>query len=341
VSVDSNDLLLAFLNVLPWPVILMDDTGRVLALNSQASNGDVRPIIQRRLKDLFPEYYDALGGDVPWPVSHEADVVRQLPRGVVYEHIYLRRLPSGACLIITDQTRQRELEMTDAQTARLASLGFMVAGVCHEISNPLTAIFSMVQILQSSEHISPDALEKGLANIAANVKRIIEISRRLAGFSRVDDQRRVIFRIDEAIDDALAILRHDRHFNNIEVARQNDEEAVILGHPGQLHEAFYNIFLNAVQAMGGHGKLSVATLRRLPKGAEVVIRDTGPGIAPEHLPRLFDPFFTTKAIGEGTGLGLSIANEILHEHGGEIRAENNSDGGACFRVDLPLWEGQR
>lgn len=335
-----GEVLPPFLESLPWPVIMVDEEGRVIHANKQMlfrriTGETLRPVT---LRELFPEYYSVLRGEVPWLTPQEADIVRQVPEGLVYERIWLRRLPWGACLIIMDQTRVRELETTDAQTARLASLGFMVAGVCHELSNPLAAIYSMVQILQSNRDVSPDALEKGLTNIAANVKRILDVSRRLVGFSRAGDEPRAAFRVDEAIDEAMAVLRQDRNFGQIKVDHWPDSDAVVFGNQGQIQEVFYNIFLNAIQVMEGQGRLSVVTHRPVPERIEVVVRDSGPGVPAQFLPRLFEPFFTTKPVGQGTGLGLSISSEIAHEHGGTIRVENNADIGACFYVQLPLYE---
>jgi signal transduction histidine kinase len=90
--------------------------------------------------------------------------------------------------------------------------------------------------------------------------------------------------------------------------------------------------------MDGQGHLSVLTHRPVPGRIEVILRDSGPGIPPQLMPRIFEPFFTTKPAGYGTGLGLSISSEIAHEHGGTIRVENNTDTGACFNVQLPLYQ---
>jgi signal transduction histidine kinase len=98
----------------------------------------------------------------------------------------------------------------------------------------------------------------------------------------------------------------------------------------------FNIVLNAAQAMNGAGRMT-AESRAGPDGIIVLsVRDTGPGIAPEHLARVFEPFFTTKRPGDGTGLGLAIGYEIAHALGGTIRASNHPDGGACFEIVVPL-----
>jgi two-component system NtrC family sensor kinase len=99
---------------------------------------------------------------------------------------------------------------------------------------------------------------------------------------------------------------------------------------------FINLFQNAAQAMQGCGTISVVTSQLDGALAEVVVTDSGPGIAPENLPRIFEPFFSTKPAGEGTGLGLAIIYEIVLEHGGDLRAANVPGGGACFTVALPL-----
>jgi signal transduction histidine kinase len=319
---------------------MLDEDGRVIYASREMGVRRMGDAIlgEASLRELFPQYYSVLRGEVPWLTPQEADITRQLPEGDVHERIWLRRMQWGACLIIVDQTQLRELESADAQTARLATLGFMVAGVCHEVSNPLAAIHSMVQILRADPKIGPDVLEKGLTNIAANVKRILDISRRLVDFSKVGDEPRTAFPVDVSIDEALMVLQQDRQFEQIELKLEPDPAAIMFGNIGQMQEVFSNIFLNAIQAMERKGRLCVMTRRKGGEWIQVVIRDNGPGIPVEFMPRLFEPFFTTKPIGRGTGLGLAISNEIIREHGGIIRAENNADKGASFYVELPAYE---
>jgi C4-dicarboxylate-specific signal transduction histidine kinase len=108
----------------------------------------------------------------------------------------------------------------------------------------------------------------------------------------------------------------------------------VLAPPGELEQVVFNVFLNAAQAMQGRGRIEA---RATAGKAHIVlaIRDSGPGIAPEHLARVFDPFFSTKPPGEGAGLGLAISYEIMHELGGSIRAANHPQGGAVFEIELP------
>jgi two-component system, NtrC family, sensor kinase len=221
-----------------------------------------------------------------------------------------------------------------AQTQRLASLGFMLAAVCHEVSNPLAAASSMLQILQSKRGVTPETMEKGLASIAGNVARVVAITKKLGDYSRVGSEAPAPLAIDEAVKAAATQLRHSPCGHGVKVDYRGAPGVTVLARPGELERVVFNVFLNAAQAMEGAGRIEV---QARPSGTEVAlaIRDTGPGIAAEHLGRVFDPFFTTKQPGEGTGLGLAISYEIVHELGGTIRAANHPQRGALFKVSLP------
>jgi two-component system, NtrC family, sensor kinase len=223
----------------------------------------------------------------------------------------------------------------DAQTQRLAALGFMLAGVCHEVSNPLAAIHSMLQILQSKRGVSAETLDKGLASIGANIARVLAITRKLGDFSRVGGEAAVPVAIDAAMEAAIALLRHSDQAPNVTLAYRGAAGANVLARPGQLEQVLFNLLLNAAQAMRGEGRIEVQ-LRLESATAVISVRDSGPGIPPEHLARIFEPFFTTKAAGAGVGLGLAISSEIAHELGGALNAFNHPGGGACFELTLPL-----
>jgi len=237
--------------------------------------------------------------------------------------------PSGRCVFVLPEAAP------DPQMQRLASLGFMLAGVCHEVSNPLAAIHSMVQILQSRRGVTPETLEKGLGSIAGNVVRVLGITRKLGDFSRVTGDAPQPQAIDAAVREALGLLRHNRWGEDVQVDYQGLAEAVTPAPPGELQQVLFNLMLNAAQAMDGRGRIEVSTERLDGRRIRVRIRDSGPGIPEENLQRIFEPFFTTKAPGEGTGLGLAICNEIVHELGGSLAAANAAGGGACMELILP------
>jgi two-component system NtrC family sensor kinase len=221
-----------------------------------------------------------------------------------------------------------------AQTQRLASLGFMLAAVCHEVSNPIAAVSSMLQILQSKRGVTPETMEKGLASIAANVARVVAITRKLGHYSRVQGDAEPLA-VDDAVHAAGALLRNSPCGQNVEVKYKGAPGVTVRSRPGELEQVVFNIFLNAAQAMQGTGSIEA---HACPNGREVVlaIRDAGPGIVAQHLERVFEPFFTTKQPGEGIGLGLAISSEIVHELGGSIRAANHPQGGARFEIALPI-----
>lgn len=221
-----------------------------------------------------------------------------------------------------------------AQTQRLASLGFMLASVCHEVSNPLAAVSSMLQILQSKRGVTPETLEKGLASIEANIARVLAITKKLGDYSRVGGEPPAPLAVDDAVQDAVTLLRHTAHGRAVEVRYQGAPGVTVRSRPGELEQVVFNVFLNAAQAMQGAGRIEVRA-RNGNGQVALSVRDTGPGIPSQHLAQVFDPFFTTKQPGEGTGLGLAISYEIVHEMNGTISAANHPDGGACFEIVLP------
>lgn len=225
-------------------------------------------------------------------------------------------------------------EQLNAQTQRLAALGFMLASVCHEVSNPLAAVSSMLQILQSKRGVTPETLEKGLASIASNVARVLAITKKLGDYSRVGVEPPAPLAIDDAVEAATALLRHSACGHGVQVDYRGAPGVAVLARAGELEQVVFNVFLNAAQAMQGVGRIE-ARARAAQGEVALSIRDSGPGIPVPNLARVFDPFFTTKPPGEGTGLGLAISYEIVQELGGSIHAANDPRGGARFEIVLP------
>lgn len=330
---------LAFVDALPWPAMLIADNGHVYHLNPplKARGDEGASPVGAEFARHYPHYHSALGGKTPWLTSRNSCAIVTGPQGEQrFEELSLCRLATGACLIIMDQTERWKLETCNVQTTRLASLGFMLASVSHEVRNPLTAIHSMVQVLQSQNDTLTGAWKDGLRNIAANVRSLLNISRKLTMFSRTDQEPQAPFSVDFAIEEAILLFGYDSLGETVQVTHDRKPQAIVYGLPGQLQQVVYNLLLNAAQAMKGQGSIFISTALRENNIVDISIRDTGPGIPPQHLTDIFEPFFTTKRSGEGTGLGLALSNEIVHEHGGHIEAENHPSGGACFHLLLPL-----
>jgi len=336
-SQDWSDLFESIYAATPWPMLMLGEDGTVLGASDEAGNG-ANPgasTFEAPLCDRARHYLTLLRGDVPWLTPQEADSERLLPSGeLICERLHLRRTAWGGCLTIVARPDPRQAQAADLQTARLASLGFIVAGVCHEVTNPLTSLHSIVQILRAEKQPSPALLDKGLANIAVNVKRILDISRRLVQFSRVGDEPRLRFAVDDAIEEAAHVLRQQGRLQDIELQHQPDPAATLHGNIGQVREIFLNLFVNAAQAMDGRGRLSVVT-RCVGAWVEVRVSDSGPGVEASLARRIFEPFFTTRAAQFGTGLGLTICTEIALEHGGRIELRSGAPEGASFCVMLP------
>ena len=236
------------------------------------------------------------------------------------------------------------LEMTQAAaitSEKLAAVGRLTAGVCHEILNPLNFITLCLQRLRNDPDHDPE-LAEDLRGIQEYSNRIVDITQALLSFSRQHTPERHPIDLNEVLSGTLTLLEHDMKLQNISVELNLAEDLPpILADKGQLHQVLLNLLTNASDFMPKGGRITLSTAEVEPlfedkgKAVEIRVEDTGPGIAPEDLDKLFEPFFTTKPVGEGTGLGLSICQGIIEAHGGVIWAENAPDGGgAVFIIHL-------
>lgn len=224
---------------------------------------------------------------------------------------------------------------------KLATVGRLAAGVAHEIGNPLAALLGYVQLIRNRPEAK--ALAAFVEPMEREARRIDRILRDLLDFARPARNAQAVpavAAVEHTVERTIRLLEPQKRFRGVTV-----HLAIAAGLPPvaadehQLGQVLVNLLLNAADAMGGAGEVTIAaTLAETGDGAprvRMTVRDTGPGIAPEYLPQLFDPFFTTKPPGEGTGLGLSICHSLVESFGGTITAANAQDGGAEFRLDLP------
>jgi signal transduction histidine kinase len=227
------------------------------------------------------------------------------------------------------------------RSEKLASIGQLVAGIAHEINNPVNAIVNTVGPLEEAVQ-SLDKDPEAAKDVAEMVKVVQRGAQRtkaivsaLHNYSRTDDESVVDFDIDRSIDDSLELLRHLLK-QNVTVVKNYGDPGRVRGHAGQINQVFMNLLTNAAQALAGRDKATITIeTRGNANEVEVKIIDNGPGIPPEVLPRIWDPFFTTKDVGEGTGLGLSIVHELVVRHGGEIVVDTKLGDGTTFTVKLP------
>ncbi len=243
-----------------------------------------------------------------------------------------------------NEQARRETAAQLLQASKLASIGELAAGVAHELNQPLMVIRGLSQSLLLDPTLSP-ARGKDLALIEKNTERMARIISHLRSFSRQSQMEAQAVHPHEVLENALALVRDPLDKASIDLRREYERGCpTIIGDANQLEQAFLNLITNAIDAMEAEdgGTLSVSTRSYRPDGngdgpamVEVRITDTGPGILPEHLPRVFDPFFTTKPPGRGTGLGLSICYGIVKDHGGTVHVESRPGEGTRFTLAFP------
>lgn len=253
----------------------------------------------------------------------------------------------GAFNLVLDELERRQ--RTLVRSEKLASLGTLLAGVAHELNNPLSNISSSAQILASEPDAEPEFRRELLADIDQESQRAARIVRSLLDYTRESGTAARPVALAELVEETLGFLRN-RRGPGISVRIDIAPDLKVPANRARLQQALVNLIGNALEAMGEHGELSIGAqrgqARRTGLGGgdtfapgtpvvDILISDTGPGIPPAVLPRIFDPFFTTKAVGKGSGLGLFIVYQIVEEHGGWIGARNRDEGGARFHIRLP------
>jgi two-component system NtrC family sensor kinase len=245
-----------------------------------------------------------------------------------------------------------ELKVTQAQlvqSAKMAALGQLVAGIAHEINNPLafvvshlgTARRSLDQVDSHWAATRPDAAHEAwtranvrLKEMHAGLERIRDLVHKLRTFSRLDEGDYKYVSVRECVESVLMILNH-RLSDRIVVHAEYGEPEYVECYPALLSQAVMNLVANSIDSITGPGEIALHTGER--DGAyHIVVRDTGSGIPIELRERVFDPFFTTKDVGEGVGLGLSVSYSIVQKHGGTLRLECPEDGGTSATIVLPL-----
>jgi PAS domain S-box-containing protein len=245
------------------------------------------------------------------------------------------RLYEETCRAYEDLRKTQEQLL---QSEKMSAVGQLIAGVAHELNNPLTAILGYAQLLES-EGLNSRAQDY-VSKLFKQAQRTHRVVQNLLSFARQRKPQRDEVDICKVLDETLALRDYDLKTNHIQVERETpDEPAAVIADPHQIEQVFLNIINNAVDAIletGRTGKLRIR-IYRLNGQVCTQFADDGPGIKDPK--RIFDPFYTTKSVGKGTGLGLSICYGIVKEHGGDITANNAPEGGAVIEVRLPAEAG--
>jgi signal transduction histidine kinase len=224
---------------------------------------------------------------------------------------------------------------------RLATVGSLAAGIAHEIRNPLASLSGSIQVLRGEMELTDD--NKRLMDIVVReTDRLNTIITEFLEYARPKATQTEQIELRSILDETIMLLKNSRDFHdNVLVTRDVEPHIMLKGDTQRLRQVFWNLLINACQVMPNGGTLTItASLVSLANKdktvCEIIISDTGQGIAQEELRKIFDPFYTTKACG--TGLGLAIAYRIIEEHKGTIQVQSEPGKGAQFIIKLPVME---
>jgi hypothetical protein len=301
-----------------------DDRGRLEGF-PRAGEGLTQPVVVRvRRKD----------GSIVWVEQRNVAVHDESGALIAIE---------GIARDITERKRaeeeiQRQREAL-LQHEKLAAMGSLLAGVAHEMNNPLSIVMCQTALL--GQKMEDPGLVEGFERITQGAERCARIVRNFLALARQRPPERERVALNQVVEEAVELLSYPLGVDGVDVVVALDPDLPLLwADPHQLHQVVVNLVSNAHQAMrqGSAPRRITLSTRAEPARGRVSLRvaDSGPGIPPEIRSRIFEPFFTTKPPGEGTGLGLSLCHGIVDSHGGAITVESQPGQGAVFAIELPV-----
>ncbi len=343
-------------------IVVVDTKGKVLIFNEgmeQLTGYSAKDIISRghlsnfynigvakeNMRKMRSESYGAPGKLNPTSMTVTTKDGNEIPVTLTASIITMDGKEVGSVGVFTDMRgvlkMRKELEDANIQlieSQKIASIGRMAAGVAHEINNPLSAILIYTELLRETLKRDHPELLKDTQEIIDQTLRCKKIVSDLLEFSRKSAAKTSSFSMESLITKSLDLLIHKASFHDIQVMKEIQEAMpFMVGDMSQLQQVFTNLFINAADAMGGKGKLTVKARFDQDRSRFIIhVCDTGPGIPEELRDRVFDIFFTTKPVGKGTGLGLSISQNIIKIHGGNLFFECPPEGGTVFIIELPV-----
>jgi len=345
-----RDLLLSSLTE---GVAQLDLEGRILSANAAfAAQVGLREldVLDRGLADLLGMAADEVGAllaEVREGRSHGAATVdvRACGRRLGLQISPVEHGPEavGFMVLSRDQTEQlateaecEALRRRMAESEKLSAMGRMVAGIAHELNNPLTGVLGYAQLLAQRPHA--DAPDGPIDRIFQEAQRCQRVVARLLAFAQEQAPRLEAVAINGLVQEAVQALSSGLTLAGVEVDLRLDANLPpVLVDPGQFREVLEEVLANARRSLAqvNRPRRVTVTTRREGERATIELTDNGAGIAAENLGRIFDPFFTTAEVGEGAGLGLSAAYGIVRQHGGTLRATSQPGEGTCMRIEVP------
>jgi two-component system, NtrC family, sensor kinase len=294
------------------------------------ANASLEARVRKRTQDMERAYEELKESQVQLVQAEKMSSLGQLVAGIVHEiNTPLLYVLNNATVTAENVEELRGCISASSELATLVRDGGAAAPALQDALDRLV------------EHVGSASLGETIDEIVAlahdstdGLNQISELVQSLKDFSRLDRAAEDHFDVREGLDKTLLITRNLLKYG-VTVDKQFDAVPKILCAPSRINQVFINLVTNAVQAMDGKGRLTIATRAR-DGWVDVCVTDTGCGIAPEHIDKIMDPFFTTKPVGQGTGLGLSIVRRIVDEHGGRIAVDSKVGAGTTITVSLPV-----
>lgn len=328
------------MDAVDFAIVVLDRAGRVERANRAfAALIDRRtaPLAGRPWPDLLPpRWHTAVSESLAarQPTAVELTLGGRTLAVTAFRATALR--PERAVLVFEDQTDRRRLQERLVQSEKLSAIGQLIAGVAHDLNNPLTSVVGFADFLAETAEVPP-RLREPLRVIQQEAERASKIVKNLLSFARRQETRQVASLIP-ILEATIGLFRNQLSGERIELQLELDPDLPDLDlSPNQVQQVFVNLLQNAahaIMAVNRPGRVWVRA-RRWLEGVAVDVSDDGPGMLSEVAAHVFEPFFTTKDETQGTGLGLSISQGIIKEHGGRITLTTAPGAGATFTVEFP------
>ncbi len=350
---EANQTLQTLIHASPLPIFTLDPAGNVQSWNAAAERlfgwaaqkvlGRPHPIVPPESQDEFRAGHNRVlrgktitGREVRRRRRDGSPIDVVFSAAPLYEATGQVR---GSMAIVADITERKRTEEALRQSEKLAAMGSLLAGVAHELNNPLAAIMGEGEFLRAAVGRGP--LAARAAKIVDAADRCARIIRNFLALARRRPAARQPTALNQIVREALELVAYPLRVDGVEAALDLAPDIPALwADSHQLHQVVVNLITNAHHAMRETApprRLTVATRFDAARGrVSLRVADTGPGIPPDIRERVFEPFFTTKPLDQGTGLGLSLCQGIIEEHGGSIQVESPPGRGATFLVELPV-----
>ncbi|HSE26660.1 MAG TPA: ATP-binding protein [Gemmatimonadales bacterium] len=331
-------------DALPLALCIIDARGLILGANRSFASLLETPVARLVGQPWLAVLPPGWAGVVEAALTPGAGDPADLQAGERTIHVSAAEVPGPVplrVLLFEDQTQRRRLQHQLFQSEKMSAIGQLIAGVAHDLNNPLASVIGFADFLADAPDVPP-RLREPVGVIRQEAERAAAIVRNLLDFARKQERRRRPVALHRALEGCLALLRNEFLASRVETVLELDPDLpLIQADPTELQQVFLNLLTNAAQAIAGAGRPGRVTVRARASGDLVLVEveDDGPGIPADQVEQVFEPFFTTKPAGVGTGLGLSIASGIVRELGGRISARLGAGGGAGFAIELPAADG--